>query len=164
MKTKICIKCKKEFINTDEFFFKTKTGLSGQCKKCSMAYSKEFRRRNPAKLKIYADRSNARKKERRKPTLEALLNTKGDWIDANVICNNKYSFFVYGYYNSLSIETFVEKVLSERAIANSNLLANGEDMLTSTRARISTVYHNLSTDDVLNFIDSQEGLKTYYTK
>jgi len=58
MKTKICIQCKKEFPETNEYFYKqTKGGFSGRCKTCQKEYGITYRSVNKEKIqekdKIY---------------------------------------------------------------------------------------------------------------
>ena len=66
-KTKICNKCKQEFPNTTEYFFrncKSNDGLVWSCKPCSMAQNKLVYAKYKHKRKLYYDKHHKKPKTR----------------------------------------------------------------------------------------------------
>lgn len=165
MDTKVCIKCGIELPNTSEFFFEYKKGLYNRCKKCYLAYNRDYRKITPEKHKIYAAKGYLKKKmqEDKMPMLENFLERTG-WIDGYVCCNDKFAFHVYGYNNSISIETVPAKINSQKAIDNAELFSNGESFIGPKKNCVSTAYHDISKKEILDFVNQHEGLKSIYWK
>jgi hypothetical protein len=61
METKTCPECKEVFPATPEFFYRTRDGLRGKCKKCFDAYRKEWMSRDGNKQRINSTKKHVAK-------------------------------------------------------------------------------------------------------